>query len=135
MKKKIFVIIFILMVAAVGQSEAATLYTFEAVVDYTGISDPWLFVAGVDFNISGIEGLDWELVGFSAPYVGMWEYLPGGIFDDAFDGDDTATCDIGAYEAGEMQCFTVTGSHTFTTQSDVEIEVAMPHKPGKLVII
>ena len=40
------------------------------------------------------------------------------------DADATATCDMGAYEAGSMVCgVTLGGAYTFTTQSSVEINI------------
>ncbi len=41
------------------------------------------------------------------------------------DGDSVADCDIGAYEAGEMQCAIGVDTYTFGTQSNVEIEITV----------
>jgi len=85
MKSKIMVVLVALLLAAFTQSEASIVYNFNIVVDYTGISNNFLKIQGIEFSLSGTQGVDWTFGGFNPPYSGgAWFFSSTGIIDDTY---------------------------------------------------
>ena len=85
MKSKIIVVFAVLLLVAFSQSEASIVYNFDIVVDYTGISNNFLKIQGIEFGISGTQGVDWTFGAFNPPYSGgAWFFSSTGIIDDTY---------------------------------------------------
>ena len=93
MKRKIFSILAILVLVGFSQSEADITYSFDVTVDYSGITDDWDKIQGIEFTISGTENTDWEFDdAFNSPYNGdAWFFDKTGIIDDTFNFSDINT--------------------------------------------
>jgi hypothetical protein len=86
MKKKIMMgfAIFLLMSAFIAKSDASTVYSFDVAVDYSGVSNNFNKIQGIEFTLSGTQGVDWIFGSFNAPYNGTWFFSSTGIIDDTY---------------------------------------------------
>jgi len=87
MKRKIIAVIFVflMMTAFNTSSEASIVYNFDVTVDYTGIGSDFGKIQGIEFKLSGTQGIDWVFGSFMAPYNGKWFFSSTGIIDDTYE--------------------------------------------------